>query len=58
MLLDLMDEIDHQQRSEQRAFAGRIMPRQRDPGGDAEDAENGQGLLPVGGEAGQNEHGA
>jgi hypothetical protein len=45
-----MDEIDHQQRSEQRAFAGRIMPEQRDPSGDAEDAENGQGLLPVGGD--------
>jgi hypothetical protein len=39
MLFDLMNEIDHQQRREQRAVAGLVAAKQHDPGNGADSAE-------------------
>ena len=41
MLFDLMNEIDHQQRHEQRAVAGLVAAEQHDPGDGANNAERG-----------------
>jgi hypothetical protein len=44
-----VDEVDHQQCREQRALAQRIVAEKRDPGGNPDGAECGQGFLPIGG---------
>jgi hypothetical protein len=56
MLFDLMNEIDHQQRREQRAFARLLVAEQHDPADDADDAQRGQEILPVGGETREQGH--
>jgi hypothetical protein len=51
MLFDLVQEIDHQQCCEQRAVTGFYAAEQHNPGDDADGGEQGQEILPVGGEA-------
>ena len=56
MLLDLMDEIDHQHASEQRLLAGRVVAEQRDPSGNADGDQRRQEFLPLGSETRNNRH--
>ena len=57
MLFGLVQHVEHEEGGKQRTLARRRVAEQRDPGDEPDDGKRGQGLLPAGGDDGEEGHG-